>query len=79
MAEMMLSCAVPPMPSWSLDPNVTNVSASSASESQGHAVMWDRVGTGWGREKLQPTRGSTLKQKKGQKKREKKKEKIQEI
>lgn len=32
MAEMMLSCAVPPIPSWSLDPNVTNVSAFYGSE-----------------------------------------------
>lgn len=49
MAEMMLSCAVPPIPSWSLDPNVTNFSAFYGSERQEHAVIWERVMTDLGK------------------------------
>lgn len=69
MAEMMLSCAVPPIPSWSLDPNVTNFSAFYGSERQGHAV---NMGEAWGRGKLQLARESTLKQKKVRKEKKKK-------
>lgn len=55
MAEMVLSCAVPSMPSWSLDPDVTSFSAFYGSERQGHGVIWERVIT-WGREKLKLAR-----------------------